>query len=316
VTSIATEPKGPKPARPPRIPLHGWLVLDKPVGLSSAQAVAAVRRITNAAKAGHGGTLDPLASGLLPIALGEATKTVSYVMDGAKTYRFAVRWGEARSTDDAEGAIIATSPVRPGADAIMAALPRFTGEIEQMPPAYSALKVAGERAYELARRGEIPALMARRVRIDRLALIEVQPGQATLEMDCGKGTYVRSLARDLAQALGTCGYVAELRRIRCGPFLESQSISLEKLREFGHIAASFVRPVATALDDIPALAVTEDEAQRLSRGQPIPVREPGSARFFHSGPGETMARAETPERLVALVRIADGMVHPVRVLLL
>ena len=305
---MARKPKGD--------PIHGWIVLDKPLGLSSAQAVAKVRRATNAAKAGHGGTLDPLASGVLPIALGEATKTVSFVMDGAKTYRFAIRWGEARSTDDAEGEVTATSEVRPGRAAIEAALPGFTGAIEQRPPVYSALKLAGERAYELARRGETPALAPRQVTIDRLSLIAAEPDQAILEMDCGKGTYVRSLARDLALALGTRGHVAMLRRTRCGPFTEAQSISLDKLGEFGHSAASFVRPVATALDDIPALAVTEDEAQRLSRGQAIPVSRPEGARVSDSGPGEIIARAETPERLVALVRIADGMVHPVRVLLL
>jgi len=317
---MAAEPPGsmgPKTQfrRAPRIALHGWIVLDKPLGLSSAQAVAAVRRITNAAKAGHSGTLDPLASGVLPIALGEATKTVSYVMDGTKTYRFTIRWGEARSTDDAEGEIIATSSVRPTSAAIEGALPRFTGTIDQMPPAYSALKLDGKRAYELARSGEMPKLVARPVRIDRLALLDAGPDQARLEMDCGKGTYVRSLARDLAEALGTKAYVAELRRTRCGPFLESQSISLDKLGEFGHIAASFVRPVATALDDIPALAVTEDEAQRLSRGQPIPVPGPEAVRFSRSSPSETIVRAESSGRLVALVRIAEGMVRPVRVLL-
>jgi tRNA pseudouridine55 synthase len=314
VISTVTEPGAAPAARRPRLAINGWIVLDKPVGLGSTQAVAAVRRLTNAAKAGHGGTLDPLASGILPIALGEATKTVSHVMDGAKTYRFAVRWGEARSTDDAEGEVVATSAVRPDRAAIEAALARFSGDIDQVPPAFSALKLGGERAYDLARRGEAPMLAARRVRIDRLVLLDTAPDLARFEMDCGKGTYVRSLARDLAQALGTCGYVVELRRTRCGPFLESQSISLDKLVEFGHIAASFVRPVATALDDIPALAVTEDEAQRLSRGQPIPVPGPEAVRFSSLGPTESIVRAEISGRLVALVRIADGMVRPVRVL--
>ena len=310
MTSTAADPA----ANPPRLPINGWVVLDKPVGLGSTQAVAAVRRITRAMKAGHGGTLDPLASGILPIALGEATKTVSYVMDGAKTYRFAVTWGEARATDDGEGEVTATSPVRPDAAAIKAALPAFTGDIMQTPPAYSALKVDGQRAYDLARAGAAPELAARPVRIDRLQLIATSADRAILEMDCGKGTYVRSLARDLARELGTVGYVSMLRRTRCGPFTEEQSISLAKLEEFGHIAASFVRPVATALDDIPALAVTEDEAQRLSRGQAIPVTRPEGARVSDSSPRDQIARAETENRLVALVRIADGMVHPVRVL--
>ena len=302
--------------RPPSVPLHGWIVLDKPLGLSSAQAVAAVRRITNAAKAGHGGTLDPLASGILPIALGEATKTVSYVMDGAKTYRFTIRWGESRTTDDGEGEVSGTSAIRPTAEAIKAALAAFTGEIDQIPPIFSALKVDGERAYDLARQGRAPELAARRVRIDRLGLMEATQDWAQFEMDCGKGTYVRSLARDLAISLGTLGYVAELRRTRCGPFAESQAISLDKLTEFGHIAASFVQPVATALDDIPALAVTEDEAQRLSRGQPIPVSGPDGVRISETLRPDGIIRAETSGRLVALARIDDGMIRTVRVLLL
>jgi len=301
-------------SRNARAAIHGWIVLDKPLGMSSAQAVAKVRRIANAAKAGHGGTLDPLATGVLPIALGEATKTVTYVMDGAKTYRFRVRWGEARATDDAEGEITGISAVRPDAAAIAASLPRFEGEIEQIPPAFSALKLGGERAYAIARRGEAPALAARRVRIDRLMLLAATPDWADFALECGKGTYVRALARDLATALGTLGYVAELRRTGCGPFRESQAISLDKLGEFVHSAASFVLPVATALDDIPALAVTEDEAQRLSRGQSIPVLEPGGVRVPEAPPPIGTMRAETAGRLVALVRIDAGFARPVRVL--
>ena len=278
--------------------------------------MAAVRRITNAAKAGHGGTLDPLATGILPIALGEATKTVSYVMDGAKTYRFTIGWGESRATDDSEGEITGISAIRPTEEAIRAVLPRFTGEIDQIPPIYSALKLDGERAYALARQGKAPELASRKVRIDRLELLETGPDWARLEMNCGKGTYVRALARDLAGALGTLGYVTDLRRTACGPFTETQAISLDKLGEFGHIAASFVRPVSTALDDIPALAVTEDEAQRLSRGQPIPVLGPDAVRFSEAGPPDQIVRVETSGRLVALARIQDGMVRTVRVLLL
>ena len=306
----------PQYRRPPPTAIHGWIVLDKPLGLSSAQAVAAVRRITNAAKAGHGGTLDPLATGVLPIALGEATKTVSYVMDGAKTYLFTVRWGESRTTDDGEGEITGSSPIRPSKEAIEAILPGFTGEMDQIPPIYSALKLDGERAYDLARAGKTPEMASRKVRIDRLTLLEVGPDQARFEMKCGKGTYVRSMARDLATALNTLGYVAELRRTACGPFAETQAISLDKLGEFRHIAASFVRPVSTALDDIPALAVTEDEAQRLSRGQPIPVLGPDGSRFPEAGPSDQIVRVETSGRLVALARIENGMVRTVRVLLL
>src|SRR5215469_15893676 len=197
--------------------VDGWLVLDKPVGLSSAAAVTAVRRLFNAAKAGHGGTLDPLASGVLPIALGEATKTVGFAMAGTKTYRFTVRWGERRTTDDAEGTVMATSAARPAAAEIEAALQRFIGEIEQVPPDFSAIKVEGRRAYARARAGETLALAPRRVRIDRLSLLDrPDADHARLETVCGKGTYIRSLARDLAAALGTLGYVADLRRVAVG----------------------------------------------------------------------------------------------------
>jgi tRNA pseudouridine55 synthase len=294
--------------------ISGWVVLDKPLGLSSAQAVAAVRRATDAAKAGHGGTLDPLATGVLPIALGEATKTVSYVMDGAKAYRFRAQWGEQRDTDDGEGRIVAQSAVRPGVEAIQAALPAFLGEIEQVPPAFSALKLAGERAYDLARRGETPELAARRVKIDQFRLLAAETDWADFEVRCGKGTYIRSLARDLALALGTLGYVAELRRTACGPFTEIQAISLDKIGAFVHSAASFVLPVATALDDIPALAVTEDEAQCLSRGQSISISGSSGIRVSAAQPRDGVVRAQTADRLVALARVEGGLVRPVRVL--
>ncbi len=295
------------------LPINGWIALDKPLGMSSAQAVAAVRRTTGAAKAGHGGTLDPLATGVLPIALGEATKTVSYVMDGAKTYRFRAQWGETRATDDNEGEITATSPNRPSKETILAALPRFTGEIDQIPPIFSALKVDGERSYDLARAGKAPELAPRRVRIDRIDLLAAETDWADFEVRCGKGTYIRSLARDLGAALGTLAFVAELRRTACGPFTEIQAISLDKLGSFVHSAASFVLPVATALDDIPALAVTEDEAQCLSRGQSISI--PGSSGFRVSAENPPdVVRVETADRLVALARIDGGMVRPVRVL--
>ncbi len=215
-------------------PIHGWLAIDKPEGLTSAQVVGRVRRITNAAKLGHGGTLDPLATGVLPIALGEATKTVAYVMDGAKTYRFTVRWGEKRDTDDTEGRVTAMSDVRPAAAAIRAALAAFTGEIAQVPPAYSALKIDGERAYKLARAEQEVRLAPRPVRIDSLALVSVDDADhATFQVDCGKGTYVRALARDLAAALGTLGAVSRLRRLRVGPFEEAGATTLETLEADG-----------------------------------------------------------------------------------
>lgn len=296
-------------------PIDGWIVIDKPLQLTSAAAVAAVRRITGAAKAGHGGTLDPLATGVLPIALGEATKAMSQVMDGAKSYRFRIAWGEARSTGDSEGEVTATSEVRPDAEAIIAVLPRFLGEIEQVPPAFSAIKLGGRRAYDLAREGQTVALAPRRVRIDRLVLVEADGDGATFEVDCGKGTYVRALATDIAAALGTVGHVAALRRTRSGPFLESQAISLDKLAEFVHIAApaSFVLPVATVLDDIPALALTEDEARRLRNGQTVPMSLAGGPANAPLPPSGTTVRAMEAERLVALARIEDGRIRPVRV---
>ncbi|MCH7941994.1 MAG: tRNA pseudouridine(55) synthase TruB [Proteobacteria bacterium] len=286
--------------------INGWLNLDKPAGLTSARAVARVLAATDAVKAGHGGTLDPMATGILPIALGEATKTTAYAMDGVKTYRFTVAWGEARDTDDAEGAVIGTSDHRPGEAEIRAALGDFTGDIDQTPPTYAAIKVDGQRAYKLARLGKPAVMTPRRVRIDRLDLISlVDDDHAMLEMDCGKGVYVRSLARDLAIRLGTLGHVSQLRRTAVGAFLEVDAISLDKLEDLGHSAALFehVRPVETALDDIPALAVTDQQAARLKCGQAVHVlcNEPGMVRVTADG------------RLVALAEVDDGMAKPVRV---
>ncbi|MFO1189766.1 MAG: tRNA pseudouridine(55) synthase TruB [Alphaproteobacteria bacterium] len=256
--------------RRPERGLSGWLVVDKPSGLTSAQAVARVKRLTGAAKAGHAGTLDPLATGVLPIALGEATKTVSYVMDGAKTYRFTVRWGEARSTDDAEGPVTATHSGRPAEAEIQAVLPRFRGQIEQVPPVFSAIKVEGRRAYEMARADQAVVLASRRVMIRRLDLVaRPDADHAVFEVECGKGTYMRSLARDIALALGTVGHVAALRRLRVGRFGEEQAISLEQEDHMGHSPAlvAHLLPIETALDDIPALALTETEARKLRSGQ-------------------------------------------------
>ncbi|MFP6729222.1 MAG: tRNA pseudouridine(55) synthase TruB [Alphaproteobacteria bacterium] len=286
--------------------INGWLNLDKPAGLTSARVVARVLKSTGAMKAGHGGTLDPMATGILPIALGEATKTTAYAMAGAKTYRFTVAWGEARDTDDAEGAVIGVSDVRPTEEEIRAALGAFTGDIDQTPPTYAAIKVGGERAYKLAREGKPVEMTARRVRIDRLALISLPDADhAVFEMDCGKGVYVRSLARDLAQRLGSLGHVSDLRRTAVGPFLEADAISLDNLEDLGHSAALFehVRPVETALDDIPALAVTDQQAARLKCGQAVHVlcNEPG------------MVRVTADDRLVALAEVDDGMAKPVRV---
>ena len=254
--------------------VHGWVVLDKPSGVTSTQAVARVRRVFDAQKGGHAGTLDPLATGVLAVALGEATKTVPYVMDGEKRYRFTVRWGEARDTDDSEGKVIATSDVRPSPAAIEAMLPRFTGEILQTPPNYSAVKVDGERAYDLARDGVELDLEPRPVKILGVRLTAADTDSASFEMTCGKGSYVRAWARDIAVALGTYGHVTALRRTQVGPFQENEAISLELLESFGHSPAALehLRPIATALDGIPALAVTEPDSVRLRSGNAILIR--------------------------------------------
>ncbi|HMK67683.1 MAG TPA: tRNA pseudouridine(55) synthase TruB [Stellaceae bacterium] len=298
-------------------PVHGWLVLDKPLQMSSAQAVARVRRLLDAEKAGHGGTLDPLATGVLPVALGEATKTVAWAMEGSKTYRFTVRWGEARATDDAEGGVTEVSPVRPNTQGIAAVLPRFTGEVLQRPPAFSALKVGGERAYDLARAGEAVPLEPRRVRIESLRLLATPDADhAEFEAVVGKGTYIRALARDIAEALGTVGHVAALRRTRVGPFREAQAISLDNLNTLVHSPRPLehLLPVETALDDIPALAVTEAEADRLRCGQAVlPLRPSDRAWLLELGDGQSV-RATCEKKLVALARVADGTLRPVRVL--
>ena len=287
-------------------PLSGWLAIDKPAGKTSAGVVAEVKRITQAAKAGHGGTLDPLATGILPIALGEATKTVPYLMDRSKSYRFTVKWGETRTTDDEEGEVTETSSVRPSVPDIEAALPEFLGEIEQMPPVFSAIKVGGQRAYDLARKGQSVELTPRQVRVTRFVVTSSPDADSSeFEVDCGKGTYIRALARDLAAALGTRGYVARMRRTQVGPFFEGAAISLDNLAELGHSAALFeaILPVETVLDDIPALALTGPQAERLSSGQMV--------RVLNVAEGVYCAR--TAERLVALAEAKDSEIRPLRV---
>lgn len=297
--------------------IHGWLNIDKPAGISSSDVVNRVRRAMNAAKAGHGGTLDPLATGVLPVALGEATKTVSYAMDGAKTYRFRVRWGIATATDDSEGEATQTSDARPTAQDIEAQLAGFTGEIEQVPPAFSAIKIAGRRAYELARRDETVELAPRRVRIDALRLLgQPDADHAEFEMTSGKGVYVRALARDLGVALGTFGHVAWLRRTAVAGFFEKDAISLDKLEALGHIApaSDILLPVETVLADIPALALTMQEANRLRHGLGIPVLPVASRSPFKDiCQGDTVV-AMAEGRLVALAKIAGGEIRPVRVM--
>jgi len=256
-------------------PPSGWIILDKPVGLGSTQAVAAVKRNLREAgygkkvRVGHGGTLDPLASGVLPIAVGEATKLCGRMLDASKLYTFTVRFGSQTDTLDLEGKVIAESPVRPAPEALAAILPRFTGPIEQVPPAYSALKINGERAYDLARAGAEVNLPPRRVTIHALTIAFANAESATLVADVSKGTYIRSLARDIAQALGTCGHVTMLRRLRAGPFAESQAIVLDNLNEIGKGAAleRYLLPLEAGLVDIPALDLTPEQARAVRQGR-------------------------------------------------
>ena len=302
-------------------PIHGWVVLDKPAGITSTQAVAQVRRIFGAQKAGHAGTLDPLATGILAIALGEATKTVPFVQDAAKIYRFTVRWGEARDSDDAEGRVTATSAARPARAEIEALLPRFVGSLSQVPPAYSAIKVDGARAYDLAREGQEVCLEPRLVEVYEARLVQAQPDAAVFEILCGKGTYVRSWVRDLARALGTLGHVSELRRTRLGPFQEKDAVGLETLTPFMHSPGAFayLKPLSTALDGIPALAVTGGDTVRLRSGNSILIRANMFARMEEgfAGPGGLQGRTvflkDQAEAPVALAEIADGELRPFRV---
>lgn len=297
--------------------VHGWVAVDKPLGMSSTHVVTLVRRAFNAQKAGHGGTLDPLATGILPVALGEATKTVPYVMDGRKIYRFTVCFGEERSTDDKEGEVTETHPHRPTREEILAALPQFLGEIQQVPPKYSAVKVDGQRAYDLARDGEDVDLKARTILIESFELEEIPDADhAVFRVRTGKGAYVRSLARDLSRALGTVGHVATLRRLACGPFDEPSAISLDKLDAVRHSAApaEFLLPVVTALDDIPALALTEAESRRLSNGLTV-AYAPVAARLALSDLADgTTVRAMDGERLVAIARLHGPEIRSVRVM--
>ncbi len=264
----------PSPKLPP-VQVHGWLILDKPIGLTSTQALGKARRFLGGKKVGHGGTLDPLATGILPLAFGEATKLIPYVVDGDKEYEFTIRWGEARDTDDAEGQITATSDVRPATEAIQQVLPCFVGIIDQLPPAYSAIKLQGQRAYDIARAGGTPDLVPRQVDIYELRLID-QPDadHARFHVVCGRGMYVRSLARDLAIKLGTYGYISALRRTRVGRFGLEDSISLEKLEELSHKGNALTALLAlrTALDDIPGLTLSASDAQRLRAGQGLLIR--------------------------------------------
>jgi tRNA pseudouridine55 synthase len=302
-------------------PVHGWVVVDKPKGVTSTQAVGIVKRIFEAQKAGHAGTLDPMATGVLAIALGEATKTVPFAMDSEKTYVFTASWGEGRDSDDTEGRITATLDKRPSAKEIEAALPGFTGLLTQTPPAYSAVKVDGERAYDLAREGEVVELEPRSVFVRSVRLLECpDPDHATFEMHCGKGTYVRAWVRDIALALGTLGHVSALRRTRVGSFRAEDATPLETLKGFMHSPAAFehLRPISTALDGIPALAVSGPDAVRLRSGNPILVRPNEFARITEGTSGDdlqglTVFCSSGEGEPVALTTFEAGELRPFRV---
>jgi tRNA pseudouridine55 synthase len=295
--------------------VHGWIILDKPVGMTSTHAVSVVKRAFQAKRAGHAGTLDPLASGLLPIALGEATKTVPFVMDGRKIYRFTVRWGEERDTDDAEGRVIRSSADRPTADAIRALLPRFSGVIAQVPPRYSAVKIEGERAYDLARDGEVVELAPRPVEIHRLELVACpDPDHSVLAAECGKGTYVRALARDMGQLLGCFGHVVALRRTMVGSFTEAVATNLEVLQRAVQALEESqppqlppLLPVAAGLAALPALRVSQADAGRLARGQAVLLRGRDAPVM------EGWVAVSTQGSLIALAEVERGELRPRRI---
>jgi tRNA pseudouridine55 synthase len=309
-----TEQTAPQPPRPKKRDVHGWLILDKPVGMTSTHAVAIVKRVFRAKKAGHAGTLDPLASGCLPIALGEATKTVPYVMDGKKAYRFTVTWGAETTTDDTEGTIAQSSDRRPDRAEVEALLPGFTGAVMQVPPKFSAIKIDGERAYDLARDGEDVTLEAREVLIDSLEIVAHDGATTTLEAACGKGTYVRAIARDLGRALGCFGHVTALRRTRVGPFAEEGFVTAEVLTmafedpadQEAHVA-DLLAPVDRGLTELPDLNVSRHDATRLRRGQSVILRGRDAVTILgqiavHSG-----------HELIAIAEMDKGELRPHRV---
>ncbi|WP_296204264.1 tRNA pseudouridine(55) synthase TruB [uncultured Hyphomicrobium sp.] len=292
-------------------PIHGWLVLDKPLEMTSTRAVGILKRLMFAQKVGHAGTLDPLATGILPIAFGEATKTVPFAVDGEKVYRFVVRWGAETKTDDAEGDVTATSDARPTVHDIEALLPQFIGEIMQVPPQFSAIKVDGERAYALARDGEHVELEARPVVIDELRLIDVRDGDtAVFEARCGKGTYVRAIARDMGRALGCRGHVVGLRRTRVGPFSEDAAVDLAEIEdaaEAGEDLSTFLQPVEVALGDILEVNVSAADAADLAQGRSVLIR--GRDAPILGGTAYAMSKGQ----IVALGEIERGALHPTRV---
>jgi len=315
--------------RRPRFPVNGWLVLDMPLNLTSNDALGQLKRIFHPEEVGHAGTLDPLATGCLPIAFGEATKTVPYVMDGRKVYRFEVTWGTQTTTDDAEGEPVKTSDVRPDQTDIEAILPEFTGRIEQTPPIFSAIKVDGNRAYDLARDGEDVKLEARIIEVHRLSLVEcVDENRAVFEAECGKGTYVRALARDMGERLGTCGYVTDLRRLLVGPFGEETMVTLEELKEAKEAAAlpveegeetvfanpletpelmAALMPVETGLYQLNSVQISGEDAARVKRGNPVLLRG------ANAPVGSEEIYVVSGGRLIAFGEVSKGKFQPKRV---
>ncbi len=310
-------------------PISGWVVLDKPVGMGSTEAVSKIKWLFQAEKAGHAGTLDPLASGMLPIALGEATKTVPYVQDGAKIYRFTVAWGQERSTDDLEGSVTNSSDKRPADVEVRALLPKYTGVIMQTPPQFSAIKISGERAYDLARGGETVDIPAREIEIGRLDIVEHAADHTIFEVECGKGTYVRSLARDMGRDLGCFGHIAELRRVEVEPFTQEDFVTVAELEaarfgeqpeaedgedadagdlpiDFGAIDALLV-DTAAALDCLPQIAISDEAATKIRLGNPVIIRG-------RDAPVEAEEACATARgKLVAIGAIEQGMFKPKRV---
>lgn len=306
-----------KPRKPKGRPVSGWLILDKPVDFGSTEAVSKIKWLFDAQKAGHAGTLDPLASGMLPIALGDATKTVPYVMDGRKIYEFTVTWGEERTTDDLEGEATQTSQERPNEEQIRALLPAYTGVISQIPPQFSAIKIAGERAYDLAREGETVDIPSREVEIFRLTLVGCpDENSARFEVECGKGTYVRSLARDFGRDLGCYGHISSLRRSFVAPFAEetmvplAELIALEAIEDKQERLAAldaFLIDTGEALSGLPHIAITDDQAHRLRMGNPILLRG------RNAPVAEADAFATCFGKLVAIGEIGEGEFRPRRV---
>lgn len=313
------------PRRKKGIPIHGWINVNKPVGVTSTQVVGKIRRALNAQKAGHGGTLDPLASGVLPIALGEATKTVNFIQNANKTYHFTVTWGEQRTTDDSEGDIIETSDKRPDKKDIENILHQFIGTIEQIPPQFSAVKVDGERAYDIARDGEHADIKSRQVTIETLTILDHEKDQTVFECHCGKGTYIRALARDMGRKLGCFGYISALERTKVGPMTLQSAISLEIFDKMIDNPTQekdlngVVLPLQTVLDDIPVLALKDQEATRLKHGNAIALlSKPDLERLERIGinwkESETVtALATYDNRALAMIEIDGAKIQPLRV---